>query len=62
MAIIVVKIMLLFFSNSVMIIHFGMNPVRGGRPPKDMRVTDIINNIVGVLFHKSEARVMDVRE
>lgn len=45
-----------------MIIHFGINPVRGGRPPKDIRVEDIINNIVGILFHKSEVRLMDVRE
>ena len=32
------KIMLSFFVISWMIIHFGMNPDRGGSPPIDRRV------------------------
>lgn len=62
MAIIVARMVQLFFSSSVMIIHFGKNPVSGGRPPRDRRITDIIVSIVGVLFHKSEIELIVVDE
>lgn len=34
------RMMLLFFVISWMIIHFGINPDRGGSPPMDRRVAD----------------------
>lgn len=34
-----------------MIIHLGINPVSGGSPPRDNRVTSVIVVINGVLFH-----------
>ena len=40
----------LFFISSVMIIHFGKNPVSGGRPPRDSNISEIIVSIAGVLF------------
>lgn len=33
-----------------MIIHFGMNPARGGSPPRDSRTAIMIIVISGVLF------------
>ena len=40
-----------FLVNSWMIIHFGINPDRGGSPPMDRRVARIRTVIMGVLFH-----------
>lgn len=51
-----------FFKSSEMIVHFGKNPVRGGRPPKDRRTKEVIIRIVGVLFHDSEIELIDVDE
>lgn len=34
-----------------MIIHFGRNPVRGGRPPSDNIITSVDRVIRGILFH-----------
>lgn len=48
----------LFFISSVMIIHFGKNPVSGGRPPRDSNISEIIVSIAGVLFHRSEIELM----
>lgn len=48
----------LFFISSVMIIHFGRNPVSGGRPPRDSSISEIIVSIAGVLFHRSEIELM----
>lgn len=48
----------LFFISSVMIIHFGRNPVSGGRPPRDSNISEIIVSIAGVLFHRSEIELM----
>ena len=45
------RITLLFFVISWIIIHFGMNPDRGGSPPMDRRVTRIRTVIIGILFH-----------
>lgn len=45
---------MLFFVNSRMIIHLGMKPDSGGRPPRDnirARMTEVIN---GNLFHTWE--------
>lgn len=51
MAITVGMMMLSFFVSSWIIIHFGIKPVSGGRPPKDNRVISIAEIISGVLFH-----------
>lgn len=51
MAMRVGRIMLSFFVNSWIIIHFGMKPVRGGRPPSDSSVANIMVVIRGILFH-----------
>ena len=48
----------LFFISSVMITHFGKNPVSGGRPPRDSNISEIIVSIAGVLFHRSEIELM----
>ena len=42
----------------MMIIHFGKNPVSGGRPPRDSNISEIIVSIAGVLFHRSEIELM----
>lgn len=42
--------MLLFFVSSWIIIHLGVKPVKGGRPPSDRRVVRAIAVIRGVLF------------
>lgn len=34
-----------------MIIHFGRNPVRGGRPPSDNIMISVDRVIRGILFH-----------
>lgn len=34
-----------------MMIHFGIKPVSGGRPPRDIKVTRMVVTINGVLFH-----------
>lgn len=51
MAIRVAIIMLPFLVSSWMIIHFGRNPVRGGRPPSDSIMTSVDKVIRGILFH-----------
>lgn len=53
---------LLFFSSSVMIAHFGKNPVSGGRPPVDSRISEIIGSAIGILFHMSDIVLIDVNE
>lgn len=45
-----------------MIIHFGKNPVNGGRPPRDNKISDIIISVIGALFHESEIELIDVEE
>lgn len=45
-----------------MIIHFGRNPVNGGRPPRDNKISDIIISVIGALFHESEIELIDVEE
>lgn len=50
MAINVGRIVLLFFVSSWMIIHLGTKPVRGGSPPRDIRIDNIITVIKGALF------------
>lgn len=62
MAITVGKIILLFFVNSLIIIHFGRNPDRGGRPPSDSIDRRIMVDIIGVLFHKSDSERVVVDE
>lgn len=62
MAITVVMIRQLFFSSSVIIAHFGRNPVSGGRPPRERRINGIITRVVGALFHRSEIELIVVDE
>lgn len=52
----------LFFSSSVIITHFGRNPVSGGRPPRERRINGIITRVVGALFHRSEIELIVVDE
>lgn len=44
-------ITLSFFVSSWMIIHFGMNPDSGGRPPSDNVVSRMAVVSRGILFH-----------
>lgn len=51
MAMNVGRIIISFFVNSWMIIHLGVNPDNGGRPPSDsisIRISDVTS---GSLFH-----------
>lgn len=55
-------IIISFLVSSWMIIHFGVNPDRGGRPPRDnirIRIMDVIR---GVLFHVWDSDVVVVEE
>lgn len=45
-----------------MIIHFGINPVRGGRPPKDKRVIKDMIVMIGVLFQVRDNDKVEVDE
>lgn len=45
------KIKVSFFVISWIIIHLGMNPVRGGSPPRDSNVVRVRAVIRGILFH-----------
>lgn len=45
-------ITMLFLVSSWMIIHLGMNPVSGGRPPSDSRIRSARAVISGVLFER----------
>lgn len=51
MAIRVGRRVLSFFVSSWIIIHLGMKPVRGRRPPSDKMVAGMVAVIRGVLFH-----------
>lgn len=62
MAISVAMVVELFFRSSEMIAHFGRNPVSGGRPPSDSRIKEVIDRIIGVLFHRSEIELIVVDE
>lgn len=53
---------LLFFISSVIIAHLGKNPVSGGSPPVDSRISEIIGRAIGILFHISDMEVIDVNE
>lgn len=48
------------FESSRMIIHFGMKPVRGGRPPRESSIRGIIEVSVGVLAHDRVSELMFV--
>lgn len=43
-----------------MINHFGINPVRGGKPPKDIRVTRMKIVISGVLLSVIDSELIVV--
>lgn len=62
MAIRVGRMMLLFLVSSWIIIHLGMNPDRGGRPPMDSKVIRISVVIRGILFHVCESDSVVVEE
>jgi len=51
-AIIVGSITILFLVSSWIIIHLGINPVSGGRPPSDIRIRSASTVISGVLFDR----------
>lgn len=54
MAINVGNIILWFFVSSLMIIHLGIKPDNGGKPPNDNIVSKIKVDISGILFHSME--------
>ena len=41
-----------------MIAHLGRNPVSGGSPPVDRRISDIIGSAIGILFHMWDIEVI----
>lgn len=54
--------MLLCSTSSCRISHFGMKPVRGGRPPRDSRVSKM-TIVIGVdLFHRLASDLIFVIE
>lgn len=61
-AINVAKERLLFVISSVIMAHFGRNPVSGGSPPVDSRISEIMGRAIGILFHISDMEVIDVNE
>lgn len=46
--------------NSWRINHFGMNPVRGGRPPRDRRIRGVREVSAGDLVHEVARELMFV--
>lgn len=50
----------MFFSSSLIISHFGINPVRGGNPPVERRMVDTRGRKIGVLFHRRDMELIDV--
>lgn len=62
MAMDVGRIMLLFFVSSWMIIHFGINPDSGGKPPRDNMVIRMSEVTRGVLFHMWDSDSVVVEE
>lgn len=44
--------------NSRRINHFGIKPVRGGRPPKDSRIRGVKEVIIGVFAHEVASILM----
>lgn len=51
MAIKVASMILPLLVISWIIIHFGRNPVRGGKPPSDSIIIRVDRVIKGILFH-----------
>lgn len=45
-----------------MMSHLGRNPVRGGRPPVDIKIVDRMGSRIGVLFHRREREEIEVDE
>lgn len=60
MAIDVGRIILLLDTSSLIIIHLGENPVRGGSPPRDISTTRIIETSRGDLFQELDNERVDV--
>ena len=52
----------LFFISLVMMAHLGRNPVRGGSPPVDSRISEMMGRAIGILFPISDMEVIDVNE
>ncbi|MCQ7614312.1 hypothetical protein NP303_25150 [Salmonella enterica] len=60
---IIIEIMrLLLEMRSLMIIHLGRKPVRGGSPPKDIREIKSVKIIIGILFHRMDRDSVVVME
>lgn len=57
-AISVASMMLLFFRSSEIMAHLGRNPVSGGNPPVDSKISEIVGSIIGVLLHMSDKELM----
>ena len=52
----------LFFISLVMMAHLGRNRVRGGSPPVDSRISEMMGRAIGILFPISDMEVIDVNE
>lgn len=42
--------------------HFGRNPVSGGSPPMDSKISENIGMAIGILFHIRDVEAIDVNE
>lgn len=51
---------LLLDTSSLIIIHLGENPVRGGSPPRDINTTRIIETSRGDLFQELDSERVDI--
>lgn len=49
--------MLLLDTSSLIMIHFGVNPVSGGRPPSDNNTVRVISVMRGDLLHRLDREV-----
>lgn len=42
--------------------HFGRNPVSGGSPPMDNKISENVGMAIGILFHIRDVEAIDVNE
>lgn len=52
-----------FFVNSWIIIHLGINPESGGRPPKDnisIRMSEVIRGVLFPVCHRDSVVVVEL--
>lgn len=59
---IIARGILLKLISSCKISHLGINPVRGGSPPSDSRVSEMIIMFGADLFHKIDSELILVED